>query len=113
MASRTDNAETIPGSEIQPTPTMQRKQAPGVAACLNAWLDASPKYAYLLPAIAIVLFLSVFPLIVSLYLSLSSIEFVRGDSRSAMSASTTIGNYYSAARNGIFSDDSATTTCSH
>jgi multiple sugar transport system permease protein len=31
-----------------------------------------------LPAIAIVLFLSIFPLIVSLYLSLSSIKFVRG-----------------------------------
>ncbi len=57
---------------------MQRKKDPGVAARLNAWLDASPKYSYLLPAIAIVLFLSVFPLIVSLYLSLSSIEFVRG-----------------------------------
>ncbi len=56
----------------------QRKADPGIAARLNAWLDASPKYAYLLPAIAIVLFLSVFPLIVSLYLSLSSIEFVRG-----------------------------------
>jgi multiple sugar transport system permease protein len=57
---------------------MQGKEEPGVAARLNAWLDASPKYAYLLPAIAIVLFLSVFPLIVSLYLSLSSVEFVRG-----------------------------------
>jgi multiple sugar transport system permease protein len=78
MVSRTDNAETIPGSQIQPRPTMQGKEEPGVAARLNAWLDASPKYAYLLPAIAIVLFLSVFPLIVSLYLSLSSVEFVRG-----------------------------------
>ena len=41
-------------------------------------MEGSPKYAYLLPAIAIVLFLSIFPLIVSLYLSLSSIGFVRG-----------------------------------
>lgn len=49
-----------------------------VAARLNAWFEASPKYVYLLPSIAIVLFLSVFPLIVSLYLSLSNIRFVRG-----------------------------------
>jgi multiple sugar transport system permease protein len=78
MVSGTDNAETIPGAEIGPRPTTQREKDPGVAARLSAWLDASPKYAYLLPAIAIVLFLSVFPLIVSLYLSLSSVEFVRG-----------------------------------
>ncbi len=34
--------------------------------------------AYLLPAILIVLFLSIFPLIVSLYLSLARVEFVQG-----------------------------------
>jgi multiple sugar transport system permease protein len=57
---------------------MEGKKDPGAAARLSAWWDASPRYTYLLPAIAIVLFLSVFPLIVSLYLSLSSIKFVRG-----------------------------------
>ena len=51
-----------------------RRKDPGIGARLSAWWDASPKYAYLLPAIAIVLFLSVFPLIVSLYLSLSSVR---------------------------------------
>jgi multiple sugar transport system permease protein len=49
-----------------------------VTARLNAWLEASPKSASLLPAIAIVLFLSIFPLIISLYLSLSSVRLQRG-----------------------------------
>jgi multiple sugar transport system permease protein len=53
-------------------------QSRRVTARLSAWWETSPKYTYLLPAISIVLFLSVFPLIVSLYLSLSSVRFVRG-----------------------------------
>jgi multiple sugar transport system permease protein len=59
--------------------TADRDEVTGVRvkARLNAWMDASPKNVYLLPAIAIVLFLSVFPLIVSLYLSLSNVRFVR------------------------------------
>jgi multiple sugar transport system permease protein len=48
-----------------------------ITARLSAWLEASPKNVYLLPAIGIVLFLSVFPLVVSLYLSLSSVRLVR------------------------------------
>jgi multiple sugar transport system permease protein len=64
MVSRTDNAEPA----IGPRATARRK----------TWSETSPKYTFLLPAVAIVLFLSVFPLIVSLYLSLSSIRFVRG-----------------------------------
>jgi len=51
---------------------------PRLSARLAAWLEASPRYVYLLPAIGIVLFLSIFPLIVSLYLSLASIRIVRG-----------------------------------
>jgi multiple sugar transport system permease protein len=50
----------------------------GVSARLKAWLDASSKFIYPLPAIAVVLFLSIFPLVISLYLSLSRVELVRG-----------------------------------
>ena len=40
--------------------------------------DATAKLAFLLPAIVIVLFLSIFPLIISLYLSFTRVTFVRG-----------------------------------
>lgn len=40
--------------------------------------DTSARLALLLPAIVIILFLSIFPLIVSLYLSFAKVSFVRG-----------------------------------
>ena len=51
---------------------------PSVRARVSAWLDTSSSSLYLLPAIVVVLFLSIFPLIISLYLSLANIKFVRG-----------------------------------
>ena len=63
---------------IDPAGPDARTRPPRLSARLEAWLEASPRYVYLLPAIGIVLFLSIFPLIVSLYLSLASIRLVRG-----------------------------------
>ena len=40
--------------------------------------DTSARLAFLLPAIVIILFLSIFPLIVSLYISFAKVAFVRG-----------------------------------
>src|SRR5689334_18931054 len=40
--------------------------------------DTTARLALLLPAIVIILFLSIFPLIVSLYLSFARVSFVRG-----------------------------------
>ncbi|MEP6986038.1 MAG: hypothetical protein ABI970_10595 [Chloroflexota bacterium] len=40
--------------------------------------DATAKLVFLLPTIVIVLFLSIFPLIISLYLSFTRVNFVRG-----------------------------------
>lgn len=45
---------------------------------LGQWLDAASPNVLLLPTIILVLALSLFPLIVSLYLSLSRFQFVRG-----------------------------------
>ncbi len=42
------------------------------------WMEASAGNVLLLPAILIVLFLSIFPLLVSLYLSFSRLQFVKG-----------------------------------
>ncbi|MBC7872171.1 MAG: sugar ABC transporter permease [Chitinophagaceae bacterium] len=44
----------------------------------NRWLDNNAKTVLIAPTILIVLFLSVFPLLVSLYLSFSRFKFVRG-----------------------------------
>jgi multiple sugar transport system permease protein len=45
---------------------------------LSRWWDDSPKTVFLMPTILIILFLSVFPLLVSLYLSFSRVQLVRG-----------------------------------
>ena len=45
---------------------------------IDRWRHVSPGTLFLLPAIVFVLFLSIFPLIASLYLSLSRVNFVRG-----------------------------------
>jgi multiple sugar transport system permease protein len=45
---------------------------------LERWWDDSPKTVFLLPTVLMILFLSVFPLMVSLYLSFSRVQFVKG-----------------------------------
>lgn len=63
----TGGIETVDGDELRGTRMRVR---------LNTWLATSSKTAYLMPAIGIVLFVSVFPLVFSLYLSLSNVRFV-------------------------------------
>jgi ABC-type sugar transport system permease subunit len=45
---------------------------------LSQWWAESPRLVFLVPSIAIILFLSIFPLVTSVYLSMSSIKFVKG-----------------------------------
>ena len=45
---------------------------------LGAWAERAAGNVFILPAVLVVLFLSIFPLIISLYLSLSRFRFVRG-----------------------------------
>ncbi|MBI3763980.1 MAG: sugar ABC transporter permease [Chloroflexi bacterium] len=47
-------------------------------ARLQTWLEASATSAFILHAVLVVLFLAIFPLIVSLYVSLSRLQFVPG-----------------------------------
>src|SRR5688500_10011313 len=42
------------------------------------WVNESPKTLFLLPTILIILFLSIFPLLASLYLSFARIDLVKG-----------------------------------
>lgn len=57
--------------------TIKNKQTAQTSG-FTSWLDVSARYVLLLPAILIILILSVFPLLVSLYLSFASFRFVRG-----------------------------------
>jgi multiple sugar transport system permease protein len=45
---------------------------------LNTWVERTAGNVFIWPAVLVVLFLSIFPLIISLYLSLSRFKFVRG-----------------------------------
>ena len=45
---------------------------------LSDWLDRSASNAFILPAVLVVLALAVFPLIISLYMSLTRFKFVKG-----------------------------------
>ena len=45
---------------------------------LSGWTDSAAQNVFIWPAVLVVLFLSIFPLIVSLYLSLSRFKFVKG-----------------------------------
>ena len=45
---------------------------------LNAWAEHLAGSVFILPAVLVVLFLAIFPLIISLYLSLSHFKFVKG-----------------------------------
>jgi hypothetical protein len=54
------------------------EQYKNVAARFTDWLEKSARNVLLMPAILLVLLLSIFPLIVSLYLSFARLSFVRG-----------------------------------
>jgi multiple sugar transport system permease protein len=70
--------ETIQG----PTPPGSGLETPSVVsrptATLGERLDRGAGWAFLMPAIVVVLFLSIFPLIISLYISLTRLQFVPG-----------------------------------
>jgi len=51
---------------------------PGIMQRLNARLDRLAGSVFIWPAVLVVLFLSIFPLIISLYLSLAHFKFVKG-----------------------------------
>jgi multiple sugar transport system permease protein len=53
-------------------------QSGGVATRLRTRLEGSANGVFIWPAILVVLFLSIFPLVISLYLSLSRLKFVPG-----------------------------------
>src|SRR5215212_11449799 len=60
-----------PGLEVQAGPSVQ----------LQTRVDRSERWvraSFIWPALIVVLLLSIFPLLVSLYLSLSNLEFVKG-----------------------------------
>jgi len=54
------------------------ESSPGWSARLSSRLEASSRHVLLMPAVLLVLVLSIFPLVVSLYLSFSRFQFVRG-----------------------------------
>jgi multiple sugar transport system permease protein len=54
------------------------EQYKNVVARFSDWLEKSARNVLLMPAILLVLLLSIFPLIVSLYLSFARLSFVRG-----------------------------------
>jgi hypothetical protein len=63
-----------------PTPGGSGLEAPtfNPPLSLTDRLDRLAGYAFLLPAVLVVMFLSIFPLIVSLYISLIRLQFVKG-----------------------------------
>jgi multiple sugar transport system permease protein len=64
---RLDNA-------VQPIPDTQ----PRFGARITNWLDDASPSVLIMPAVLLVLFMAVFPLIISIYLSFSRFQFVRG-----------------------------------
>jgi multiple sugar transport system permease protein len=60
-----------PGPGLSATPT-------GLSDRLTQWLDQRSSYAFLLPAVVVILCLSLFPLVLSLYVSLVRLQFVKG-----------------------------------
>jgi ABC-type sugar transport system permease subunit len=63
-------------TENYSTGSEKAKRSPAVD--VSSWLDESARYVLILPAVVIVLVLSIFPLLVSLYLALSRFKFVKG-----------------------------------
>jgi len=61
-----------------PTPTGSGLEAPSRIARIQARLDSVAGSAFIMPAVLVVLLLSIFPLIVSLYVSLTRLQFVKG-----------------------------------
>jgi multiple sugar transport system permease protein len=51
---------------------------PGARSALLAWADRSSPIVFVMPAVLVVLALSIFPLVVSLYLSLARFKFEKG-----------------------------------
>jgi len=64
-----------------PAPRESGPEAPSESSRfqgVNAWTERVAANAFLLPAVLVILGLSIFPLIISLYLSLSRFQFVKG-----------------------------------
>lgn len=59
---------------VQPMPASR----PRFTARIVSWLDEASPNVLILPAVLLVLFMAVFPLIISIYLSFSRFQFVRG-----------------------------------
>jgi multiple sugar transport system permease protein len=64
---------TPPGSGLESHSLSQH-----AAPTLSERLDRAAGWAFIMPAVVVVLFLSIFPLIVSLYISLVRLQFVKG-----------------------------------
>ncbi len=64
-------AKTVPG------PSFPSHQA-GWQEWLNKWVERISGSVFIMPSVLVVLFLSIFPLFVSLYLSLARMKFVKG-----------------------------------
>jgi multiple sugar transport system permease protein len=64
---------TQPGSGLE-----AQRHSPAALDVLTDRLDSLASSAFLLPAVLVVLFLSIFPLIISLYISLTRLQFVTG-----------------------------------
>ncbi|NOZ26822.1 MAG: sugar ABC transporter permease [Chloroflexi bacterium] len=64
-------AQAEPGLE-SPVVVMGRSER------MVAWLERVASASFLMPSVLVILFLSIFPLVVSLYLSLARLQFVKG-----------------------------------
>src|ERR1700687_4166329 len=71
--SETVQGPTPPGSGLE-----THSRATRSSVSLSERLDRAAGWAFIMPAVVVVLFLSIFPLIVSLYISLIRLQFVPG-----------------------------------
>src|SRR5689334_20350932 len=68
-----------PGPDAPARTTLEAATAPSVQShAITSWRERLAQASFIWPAIGVVLALSIFPLLVSLYLSLSYLEFVPG-----------------------------------
>jgi len=70
--------------QVQPEVARAEPVRPALAGAVlraHAWVDHQARTLFLLPAVVMLVFLSVFPLVVSLYLSLARLQFVPGGFR--------------------------------
>ena len=77
--SETVQGPTPPGSGLE-----THSRATRSSVSLSERLDRAAGWAFIMPAVVVVLFLSIFPLIVSLYISLIRLQFVPGGLPSEM-----------------------------